>query len=781
MKITISELAQAIGAKIITCHSDAETHEVAVPLIDSRSLLNPEQSVFFAIKSAEDDGHKYIQELYDCGVRTFVVSHIPDNLNVDEGIFLIVESGDIKKALSDSAVYIRSRLDVPVIAIAGSRGKTVAKELIAAAIGCEEKVARSPRSWNSRLGVPLSLWRADNGVAAVIIEAGVSESGEMAKLEKVIKPDIGIFTELTSEHSQGFASEDQKLAEKLSLFSHSRKLYFLDEPKVKDAIYRACPDAELIAVDGTLQDLAVDVAVDFGVKRKRAVKAVNNANIVSARHDISAPTATMSVVTDNYTCDLDGITIALDYLNRRIPATHRRVIALGQPIEDKSVWNELVGVLRHYGFTNVIPLSDDVAHAIAKHAADFEIVNVPEESDVETELHGSTIYITGNDREAVDELRDTLTLSRHLTVMNIDLEALAHNYRYYKSLLPPSTGIVAMIKASAYGCGDIEVARTLHSLGADYLAVAVVDEGIALRHSGLDTPILVLDPLCRNPRAIVTNDLEPTIISHDTHLLETLDRAAARHRDTPLPIHIKLDTGMHRVGLKENQLDAFIECLADYPHLRVASIFSHLATADMPSQDAYTFEQLERFNRMTKRAIELLGYAPMLHILNTAGISRFAEEHHHDMVRLGLGLYGISPLADDSAPLKPVASLHSTVISLRELGPDDTVGYGRRGTLERPSVIATLPIGYADGLDRHFGCGAVSFSVNGVDCPTVGNICMDLTMIDVTDCPDVEVGTPVEIFGVNKPIEQLAEARKTIPYEILTSISPRIKRSYFRD
>lgn len=781
MNITILDLAQAIGADIMTCVSDAEMRTVSKPLIDSRSLVSPEGTVFFALTGDSNDGHKYIQDLYDRGVRVFVVSHIPDNLDVDEGIFLIVANGDIEGALLESASLVRERIHIPVIAVAGSRGKTVAKELIAAAIGAEQKVYRSPRSWNSRLGVPLSLWHADNDAAAVIIEAGISESGEMARLERIIRPDVGVFTELTSEHADGFDSEQQKLDEKLSLFKNTRSVYFLEDAGIKDSLYRACPDSEVIAVDGGLRELAVDVAIDLGIKRKRAVKAVETANIVSARLDISAPSVNLCVASDNFTCDIDGIAVALDFLNRRIPASHRRIIALGEPWLNGGSMNELVSILRHYGFTNVIPLSDEVEQDIHRYAPDFEIVPMPEESDVESELHGSTIYITGNDREAVDELRDTLSLSRHLTVMDIDLEALAHNYRYYKGLLPSETGIVAMIKASAYGCGDIEVARTLQSLGAQYLAVAVVDEGIALRHAGLTMPILVLDPLCRNPRAIVTNNLEPTIIAPDSHLLQILDRAAARHRPTPLPIHLKLDTGMHRVGLTAEQIEPFVEDLANYPHLRVASIFSHLATADDPAQDDYTREQLEKFNAMTDVAIEHLGYSPLLHILNTAGISRFASEHHHDMARLGLGLYGISPLAGDTAPLKPVASLHSTIISLRELGPNDTVGYGRNGHLTRRSVIATLPVGYADGIDRHLGRGAVTFRVNGVDCPTVGNICMDLTMIDVTECPDIKVGTEVEIFGSENPIEQLAKARGTITYEVLTSISPRIKRRYFRD
>ena len=392
-------------------------------------------------------------------------------------------------------------------------------------------------------------------------------------------------------------------------------------------------------------------------------------------------------------------------------------------------------------------------------------------------FNSELILIKGAPDSGFSCIKDVLESPRHDTIMEINLDAAAHNFNYYRSLLAPGTGLIAMVKASAYGVGSLELAKTLQSCRAAYLAVAVADEGVELRRAGITMPILVLNPITNNYSALFDRRLEPTVFSLKEYF--TLKNEARRRGITNYPIHIKLDTGMHRLGFIQSELPELCRYLSDPSVLRVESVFSHLATADCIDMDDYTEMQLNNYASMTDLMLSLMPYPFKRHILNTAGISRYPQ-YHYDMVRLGIGLYGVDPLGENPA-LETVARLSTTVIAKRSWPAGTTIGYGRRGLLKRDSVVATIPIGYADGIDRHFGCGAASFAVRGTMCPTIGSICMDLCMIDVTDVPGVQVGDVVEIFGPAAPIHRLSDVQGTIPYEILTSVSPRVRRIYFRE
>ncbi len=788
MKISINELAALTGSNLIQPQSGDSI--VSIPLTDSRSLTDASQSIFFALRTPGNDGHLFIENLYQKGVRAFVVNEMPQSLKDSDAA--IIQSDNVAEILTASGRISRDRAHCPVIGITGSQGKTVIKEMLNAMLYDEFNIARSPRSWNSQIGVPQSLWLIDDDTQLAIIEAGISKPGEMDKLADIIRPTIGIFTSLTDEHSQAFDSPEQKCQEKAKLFKTCDHIIYPNDDKViGDTLTALYPSERLHAVSDGAQGICLEIARLLGVDTEKAKKRLADSESFSARIDITDTPNNVAIAYDHYTCDVQGISNALDYIKRRMPREHSLSIIIDDlmcaPRNEAAEYHKLEDVLTQSGVTSITTIGETAAKYVATFAHPFKLIlaKSPEEAvrlmSVNS-LFNSTLYLVGNDKTRLTAMRDHLELNRHLTVLNINLDALSENFKRYKSMIPKSTGIVAMIKASAYGCGDVEVARTVQALGGDYLAVAVVDEGAKLRAAGVSMPILVLDPWCRNPHAIVYNGLEPTIIAPDENLLGLLDRTVAEMSYSEYPIHIKLDTGMHRVGLSEQQLPEFIEMLAKYPHLKVASLFSHLATADELTMNDYTQFQLDKFKRMTDYISSRLNYPVKKHILNTAGITRYGDKHHYDLVRLGIGLYGISPLdSADQAQLKCVASLKTTIIAVSSYGAGETVGYGRRGVLTRNSRIATLPIGYADGIDRHLGCGAASFLVRGKMCPTVGNICMDLTMIDITDCPEAQWGDSVEIFGANAPINRLSDTLHTIPYEILTSISPRIKRLYFRE
>ncbi|MDE6301177.1 MAG: alanine racemase [Muribaculaceae bacterium] len=735
------------------------TGEVTNMVFDTRSVRKPEGTMFCAIRTASADGHRYIQHAYASGIRMFLVEQRPED-SCHDAVFVIVDS--VTEALERLAAEARARIERhTVIGITGSRGKTIVKEMLFNALkAVGQKVWRSPRSWNSRLGVPVSLINAPENADIYIFEAGIDSTGGMEPLESMIRPNFGIMTSITDAHSSGFSNLSEKIAEKALLFKNCAKIVADNsEPLVGYTLLEACPDASICLTDGRTP-AERNIAVTEGAMSALGYPDTDLSELPQPdnRIDVFQGVNNCLVLLDRFTPDTQSLEEALDFMHRRMIAGRTNtVITTADAASDP----QNAELFARYGITRIIPADDTFFDNF--DSADFQ---------------GETILIAGGASELFDNIRNSIESPRHDTVFEINLNSIIHNINYYRSLLAPGTGIVGMVKAQGYGTGALEVAKTLQAQGADYLAVAVIDEGVELRRGGITMPVMVLNPVTSNYGAMFRHNLEPSVFSLPE--LRLLARKARHYGIKNFKAHVKLDTGMHRVGFTPDEIPELIEELRRNPEIHVASIFSHLATADCPDQEDYTRLQLDTFKDQSERLVAALPYPVRRHILNTAGIQTHPD-HHYDMVRLGIGLYGVSPVPVPSDTLATVATLKSTIISLRHWPAGTTIGYGRRGVLNRDSVIATVAIGYADGINRHLGRGNASFIVDGVACPTVGNICMDQLMIDVTDVPDVKVGDEVEIYGTRQPVEHLAEILDTIPYELIATVSPRVARIYYND
>ena len=787
----IQSLSAAVHALAISGNITSASSPLRTIITDSRALLtDPNATVFAALCTPQGDGHRYIRDMYTKGVRVFLVEKdIADYAAYPDATFIAVDN--VRQALWDSAKSIRNAFRGPVIGITGSIGKTFTKELLNCC-NIWEHCARSPRSWNSSIGVPESLWLAA-GADAAIIEAGISHKGEMKILADIIRPTIGIFTAITEEHSEGFDSIESKCREKSLLFASATDIFYNSSyPLIASVLKEMYPKKNLHPCSD-IWDICARIANMFGKKISFSSSEIGRYDI-SGRIDITDMSGNSALALDYYTGDMDGIATALDYVRRRISPEHDLRICVSAPVSEAWGYSSSAKILKAAGVTKAYVIGGSPEYWADVADSGVEIAHFEDTDAFERHITLNTrdmqrtmLYVNISDKEQGRLMRDRLCSLRHITHLNIDLEALVHNVRHYRSLLSNGVGMIAMIKADAYGCGDIEVARTLQSCGLSYLAVAVVDEGVRLRRAGVTMPIIVLDPWCLNPHAIVAYRLEPTLIDLDKDIMSNLEREVAAAGLSDYPIHVKIDSGMNRVGLKnEDEISAFVSMLAQCPHLHIATTFSHLATADCLDMDDYTTLQLDTFDRLSNFLRNSVPYGKDIrrHILNTAGIIRYGRTcYAYDLVRLGIGMYGISPLPGetDQSALKTVATLRTSIIAMHQYPAGATIGYGRRGITLRDSVIATIPIGYADGVNRHLGCRHASFVVEGVPCPTIGNICMDLCMIDVTDCPKAHIGSSVEIFGKNASIQYLAETLDTIPYEVLTSVSSRVKRLYFRE
>ena len=822
----ISNVLEVTGGKIID-----EDAIVSQLLTDSRSLTSPDDTIFFALRTDAGDGHNYIPDLYDKGVRNFVVAS--DYYTLPEcsaANYIAVDSP--LDALQTLATYHRRRFrELPVIGITGSRGKTTVKEWLFQLLKDDYRIVRSPRSYNSQIGVPLSLWDIDNNTDLAIIEAGISTTGEMDNLQSMIRPTIGIITNLGSEHNDGFSSMEQKAQEKAKILFNCEGIVFCaDDPLVTHTIAPLVESDVAIGmswsrnhceaplqVDGTDRDekgttihytyddesskvtipftadrdldnaiTCLAVLLHLGLDRDTIAQRMAELTPVGTRLNVIEGVNNCTVIVDSYTSDYNSLTPALNFMTRRAgnrPCTvilsdlstesysgDELYIRVSELLKTKRV-NRLVGIgkemCRHQRYFSEVPQAhffDDTQ----------EFINHFAKGDFDDE----TILIKGDPRFGFSQIINLLEAKQHITVMEVDLNALAHNFKFFKSLIKPGTKTVGMVKASGYGAGSYEIAKTLQDCGCDYLAVAVQDEGVELRKASISMPVIVLNPNGVNYKAMFQYRLEPEVYSME--MVQDLIKEGKRYNVQGFPVHIKIDSGMHRLGFTREQLPELIAMLKSQDVITPVSVFTHLSVADEPSQDAYTQSQFEYYDSCSELLQQSFDHHIMRHVLNTSGIVRFPERQY-DMVRIGIGLYGIKTLFDGSEDsLMPVSALRSIIISIKDWPAGTTVGYGRHGLLERDSRIATVNIGYADGFDRHFGNGHVSMWVGGKLCPTVGNVCMDAVMIDVTDAP-CKVGDTVEIFGEHVPVEQLSEARGTIPYEILTSVSPRVKRVYYRE
>ena len=830
MSYSIEQIAEIIGARRIGNASAT----IDWLLTDSRSLSFPEATLFFALATKRNDGAKYIPDLYVRGVRNFVLSGAafqrmeedgPAGLQPDAN-YLVVS--DPLKALQKLAERHRARFRMPVVGITGSNGKTVVKEWLHQLLGPDRRTVRSPRSYNSQIGVPLSVWRMDEQDELAIIEAGISEPGEMKALEAIIKPTIGILTNIAGAHQENFFSLQDKCQEKLTLFKDCDVLiYNGDDEFISSCVAKSLLPAREIAwsrhdVERPLYISEVEKHEDHTLIRYRyldmdnsyTLPFIDDASIEDSLHCLAAclylmvpperiaermarlePVAmrlevkegknACLLINDSYSSDLASLDIALDFLYRRsISDNLKRTLILSDILETGQngplLYRQVAQLLESRHVERII----GVGKELMAHADRFAMEKTffPDTEALlaalrkgELRLSQEIVLIKGARKFGFEALTEVLEKKVHETILEVNLGALVENLNYYRSLLRPGVKMTCMVKASAYGAGSHEIAKTLQEHRVDYLAVAVADEGSELRKAGITTNILIMNPEMTAFKTMFDNHLEPEVYSF--HLLDALVREAEKSGITNYPIHIKIDTGMHRLGFLPDEIPQLIERLRAQDAVIVRSVFSHLVGSDSDRFDDFTRRQIALFEEASGRLQAAFPHRILRHICNSAGIGRFPDAQF-DMVRLGLGLYGVDPVTN--AVMHNVSSLYTTILQIHEVPREDTVGYSRKGVLTRPSRIAALPIGYADGLNRHLGCGRAYCLVNGRKAPYVGNICMDVCMIDVTDI-DCKEGDRVEIFGDHLPVTVLSDALDTIPYEVLTSVSTRVKRVYYQD
>lgn len=812
---SISEIGQIVGAY---AHVFAPESMIRTLAIDSRKLDDVARSLFFALKGRRD-GHGFIAEAYEKGVRNFVVS-------ADDGFperypdanFLVV--ADALTALQALAAYHRRQFSIPVIAITGSNGKTIVKEWLYQLLAPEHTIVRSPKSYNSQIGVALSLWSMNSEHTLAIIEAGISRAGEMRALQEMIAPTIGILTHIGEAHEEGFASRDEKIAEKLTLFKDAGLLIYSPDqlssytghiPGERKFTWSGQPPADLQVVDE--EELGEKHSFLRGIYRGADIEcvipftdaaAVENASCcwatllaldyapvtadqrlekllpVKMRLELKNGIRNCSVIDDSYSLDSSSLAIALDFL-RQQNQHHQRTLILSDIPETRQAPQELyqrvAGLLETKGVNRLIGIGEIISSQRDLFHIPSVFFNSVEDMLADTSLrfYDETILLKGARAFRFERISALLTKKVHETVLEINLNAIEHNLNYYKSVLRPGVKLMAIVKAFSYGSGSFEIANLLQFNKADYLAVAFADEGVALREAGITLPIMVMNPDEAAFSTLIDHHLEPEIFSHD--LLKLVTDALQLKGLNRYPIHLKLDTGMHRLGFMEEELDELTAFLRGHPELEVRSVFSHLASSEDPADDEFTRRQIDRFTRMTNKLRDALGYSFIRHLANSSGISRL-NDAQFDMVRLGIGLYGIDSVFGKKSPLQPAATLRSSISQVKTVKAGETVGYNRKGLVKSDARIATVRIGYADGYDRRLGNGTGNMLVKGTLAPTIGNICMDMCMLDVTGL-DVKAGDEVIVFNETVTVTDIAGQLGTIPYEVLTGISQRVKRVYF--
>lgn len=829
MNYTVERIASIVEGEIINnSNKDLAVKDL---LFDSRLLVAPENTLFFSLKSHRNDGNKYIDELYDKGVRMFVVeksdsiSEIIENKN--DATFIIVD--DTLKSLQKTAAFHRDNFNIPVIGITGSNGKTIVKEWLYQILSPEISVVRSPKSYNSQIGVPMSVWQLNESHDVAIIEAGISRPDEMLNLKQIIKPTIGIFTNIGQAHGKNFGSIDDKIEEKLKLFSEVQTLiYCRDYKEIDDKVKRL----DINTFTWSRSDGTADVKISSIEKEKdyTTIKAIVNSqqsfvkivipfiddasienaihcwvaalmlnidnDVIARKMEYLSPVAmrmelksginNCDIIDDSYNSDFNALTIALDFMNQQHSHKERVVILsdiLQSELKEEELYEKIALLLKNKGVNFIVGIGEaisrqkdkfDIKKDFYKDTKEF-LSEYPVES-----FHNQLILIKGARDFGFEKISKILQEKAHETILEINLNNLVKNMNYYRSKLKRDTKLMVMVKAFAYGSGTFEVSNVLKFHHADYLTVAYADEGIELRRKGIDLPIMVMTPEINTFESIIKNNLEPDIYSfRSLSLLEDAIEKLELSPETQIGIHIKLDTGMHRLGFLPDDIDELLSRLKKNKNIVVKSVFSHLAGADSQEFNDFTMKQINAYDEMSSKIVSAFPYKILRHVLNSAGISRFTD-YQYDMVRLGIGVYGVAPCEEDRGKLKNVISLKTTIVQIKEYEVGETVGYSRRGVIEKKSRIGVVPIGYADGLNRRLGNGAACFYVNGKAAPIIGNICMDMCMIDLTGIDCKEDDTAI-LFNEDYPVERIADACGTIPYEILTSISHRVKRIYFQE
>lgn len=836
----VEEVVKATGGKLLNAVAASQTiNEI---LIDSRKLIHANVTVFFAIKGAKLDGHNYINELYGKGVRCFIVSQQLDIDAYADANFILVK--DAVVALQKLAGYHRKKYNLPVIAITGSNGKTVVKEWLYQLLHEDYHIVRSPKSYNSQIGVPLSLWQINSGHDLGIFEAGISEAGEMDKLEKIIQPSIGIFTNIGEAHNEGFLNIRHKTKEKLKLFVNADVLiYCSDYPDINQSIaeinalskgsdetenkikvfsWSMANDADvrvtsimqrnghsLITCTYKLQEMDFELPFTDKASVENAIHCVctmlylgKDAAVIkeriahltriAMRLEMKDAINNCSIINDSYNSDLGSFKIAVDFLKQQNQQPRKTVILsdiLQSGRGEIELYAEVAAILQQNNIQRFIGIGPSLVRQHKLFEKNEALQTECYESTDEflkhldsSSFHNEVILLKGARKFRFEVIGKFLEKKAHETVLEINLNAVTNNLKAYQKLLKPTTKIMAMVKAFSYGSGSFEIANVLQFNRVDYLTVAYADEGIELRRNGITVPIMVMNPEQRSFEAMIHYNLEPEIytLSLFDKFVEVLALLKnGTHDSEPYKIHLEIETGMNRLGFTEEELPAIIERIQQNHQVQIASVFSHLAASEDKDYDDFTKEQIKKFEGMSTQIQGAFNYPIIRHILNSTGITRHTKSQF-DMVRLGIGLYGLDGSGKLQDKLIPVSTLKTTISQIKHLKKGDSVGYGRVGKVSKNKTIATVGIGYADGLSRRLSNGKGKLLVNGTLAPIIGNVCMDMTMLDITGI-EAKEGDEVIVFGVNPRIETVAEAADTIAYEILTGISARVKRVYFQE
>jgi alanine racemase len=791
-------------------------------LYDSRKLAHPSETLFVAIRTSRNDGHFFIPALYANGVRNFLVEVIPTSNHLPEANFIVVENA--MDGLKQIAANHRNQFDFPIVGITGSNGKTIVKEWLFSLLKDDFNIARSPKSFNSQLGVALSLWNlgVENNLA--IIEAGISQMGEMIHLSKMIRPTSGIFTNIGSAHAENFEGLEEKVKEKLQLFYDSKLLiYCADHLIIEKEIQQSFQNKTVSWGFTNLADVQISPTENpetftltfSGQKANIHLPFSDHASVENTMHCITwmlaneydlneiqnrlqrldAPEMRLQIlqgrnncmlINDAWIADIDSLQIALQTLSQQPSGLSKTVILsdiLESGLDANNLYHQVGDLLNAQQITKLIGVGENIAAKMQSFNGEKHFFQSTEALLFSLPLlkfQNEAILLKGARMFEFEKVAAALQLKTHETVLEINLSNLVHNLNYYKSKLPPKIKMMAMVKAFSYGSGSIEVATALQFSGVDYLAVAYADEGMELRRAGVNLPIMVMNPDAESIIPMIENRLEPEIYSFRIlhQFIEALQKRSGFDTEQ-LNIHIKLDTGMHRLGFEEQDLLELTRELNLHPQIGIASVFSHLAASSDPEHDEFTQNQIAKFKLFSEVIETETGKEFLRHILNSGGISRHPNACF-DMVRLGIGMYGIGEL-EDQTQLLPVGKLSTTISQIRTVKSGETIGYSRRAQIIKDTRVATIPIGYADGFSRKLGHGKFTVMTQGKMAPTIGSICMDMCMIDITDIPQAQEGDQVLIFQTDSEIRKMAEVAETIPYEVLTSISPRVKRVYFQE
>ena len=821
---TLHEVAEIVSGQLIGA---AENKSISDLLIDSRHLVDARQALFFALTSVRNDGHKYIKELYDKGLRAFVVKLLPEE-DLPEAAFIVVP--DTLKALQALAAHHRQQFDIPIIGITGSNGKTIVKEWLYQILSPDLNIVRSPKSYNSQVGVPLSVWQMNATYDMGIFEAGISEPDEMMALQDIIRPTIGVFTNIGQAHEENFINRAQKVGEKMNLFTKAESLvYCMDYSDIQQVVFRSgiaskvklftwsrkfeeadllitevtigekhsqvqcrfqgtmlsftIPFTDAASIENAIQCIAVGLLMQM--KPEVIAERLISLTSIAMRLEIKAGMNNCTIINDYYNSDVNSLSIALDVMKQQ--HQHKRNVVILSDIlqsgrNEMDLYAEIGQLLKTKGVDMLIGIGEGISRQANKF--DMESYFYPTVGDFLarfpfSKFNNQTILLKGARAFEFEQIGMELQEKAHETVLEINFNHLVSNLNHYRSKIKPETKLMVMVKAFGYGSGNLEVSNVLQFHNVDYLTVAFADEGVELRRAGINLPIMVMSPEVNSYDNIIKYHLEPEVFSfRNLEFIEKAMENLALPEAHPLNVHIKLDTGMHRLGFSNDELPELIRRIQANPMLHVKSVFSHLATADNPAEDEFTLSQIHNFEVGSQMIVDAFPHV-LRHILNTAGITRFPQ-YQFDMVRLGIGLYGVPTCNADKGALQPVVSLKTTINQIKQIPAGDSIGYNRHGRAEHDMRIGIVPIGYADGLSRLLGNGNGTFFVHDKPVKIVGDICMDMCMLDLTDVEATE-GDTVVIFDAEHDIADIAKACQTIPYEIMTRVSQRVKRVYYQE